>query len=247
MSPRVTLEAEMKSSLLAGVSLIAFAAGAQAADLPRSVYKAPALAPAVWNWTGFYVGANIGAVRTRSTISDDPASFFPWLQNVPTENSKTSLIGGIQAGYNWQFSSLVAGVEGDISFGSRNNTVDVIGLVGIDTYSTQLKWLGTLRGRVGWAFERALIYGTGGVAFANHKNELQDSIFPFSSSPSSSVTGWALGGGVEYAIANNWTVKAEYLHISFPDRTAPDSFGNGYVFRFSDKLDIGRVGINYKF
>jgi outer membrane immunogenic protein len=61
------------------------------------------------------------------------------------------------------------------------------------------------------------------------------------------VTGWTAGGGIEYALTNNWTVKAEYLHVDFGTRTASSSAVSGYSFDFKDTLDIGRVGINYKF
>jgi outer membrane immunogenic protein len=242
----------MKLSLLAGVSLsaIALAGGVQAADLgPRPVYKAPALAPAVWNWTGFYVGANVGAAFDRSSIADDPSTSTAWLNNVTYANDETSIIGGLQAGYNWQWDKLVLGVEGDISATSfnRSSAVTRIGSVTDNTYSSQLTWLGTIRGRLGWAFDRTLIYGTGGVAFANLKDQLSDPNLPFTAAPSSGRTGWAAGGGIEHAFADHWTAKVEYLHVGFGDRTATDTSGNGYVFKFKDSLDIGRVGINYKF
>jgi len=105
-----------------------------------------------------------------------------------------------------------------------------------------------VRGRLGLAFDRVLIYGTGGVAFADLKGQLSDPANPFVASPGSSVTGWTAGGGVEYAFTDHWTAKAEYLHVGFADQTvtvAPG--GTSYTFKFKDALDIGRVGINYKF
>jgi outer membrane immunogenic protein len=96
-----------------------------------------------------------------------------------------------------------------------------------------------------------LVYGTGGAAFASFKNELTDppSVIGFTVSPSSGATGWTAGGGIEYAFADHWTARAEYLHVGFPDRTAAVSPIplNNYGFIFKDSLDIGRVGINYKF
>jgi len=247
----------MKSSLLAGVSLIAFAAGAQAADLPRAVYKAPALVPAVWNWTGFYVGANVGLVRAKSSASDDGPNPPYWISGAggtpgSISADSTGVIGGLQGGYNWQTGNLVVGIEGDISFSSANRTVTVTSAPGgNDSYKSQLSTLGTVRGRIGWALDRALIYGTGGVAFASFKNEYSDpaTVIGFDVGPNSTVTGWTAGGGIEYALVDHWTVKAEYLHVGFPTRTASVTPipGNTYAFAFKDSLDIGRVGINYKF
>jgi outer membrane immunogenic protein len=243
----------MKLSLLAGVSLsaIALAGGVQAADLgPRPVYKAPALAPAAWNWTGFYVGANVGAAFSNGSVADDPSSFVPWLNGASFGNNGVGAIGGLQAGYNWQMTSLVLGIEADISASSLNHTNSNVaapfGGGGPDAYNTKLSWLATVRGRVGWAMDRTLFYGTGGVAFANLKDTITDTWFPISASTNSSVTGWTAGGGIEYALRDHWTAKVEYLHIGFPDRTGLD-VPSGYAFRFKDAIDIGRVGINYKF
>jgi outer membrane immunogenic protein len=247
----------LKKSLLASASLgAAFATGAQAADLPR---KAPVLspAPAPWSWTGFYVGANIGAVWGRDSVSDDPTGspVANWigLFSVGTANANsTGVIGGIQAGYNWQFSSLVVGIEGDISFSSRDHTVSVFAALpgAFDTYRSRLSTLGTVRGRIGWAFDRLLVYGTGGAAFASLKDEYIDppTVAGFTASPRSGVTGWTAGGGVEYAFADHWTARAEYLHVGLPDRSANVLvFTTPYAFVFKDSLNIARVGINYKF
>jgi outer membrane immunogenic protein len=242
----------MKSSLFAGVSLgvVALAAGAQAADLPaRPAYKAPALPPAAWSWSGFYVGANVGAVFDQGSIADDPSSFVPWLNGATHSNNSAGVIGGLEAGYNWQWTNFVLGIEADISGSSLNHSESFavpFGGPAPDTYNSKLTWLGTVRGRVGWAFDRVLVFGTGGVAFAGLKDGIVDTFFPFAPTTDSVATGWAAGGGIEYALADHWTVKAEYLHVGLPDRTAID-VASGYAFKFKDSLDIGRVGINYKF
>jgi outer membrane immunogenic protein len=254
----------LKKSLLAGASLgvIALVTGSQAADLgARPVYKAPVVPPPpLWSWTGFYVGANIGAAWARSSVSDDlAASPVGWIGGgtgiVGTVNgNNTGLIGGLQAGYNWQFSSVVLGVEGDILFSSVDRTIVFApGLAPFvqDTFRSRLDALGTLRGRIGWAVDRVLFYGTGGVAFASLRDQLNDppSVAGFTAAPGSSVTGWTAGAGIEYAFADHWTARAEYLHVGFPDRSVTIlAFGSTpYGFRFKDSLDIGRVGINYKF
>lgn len=242
----------MKQSLLAGVSLSAMtlAMGAQAADLGvRSAYKVPVLTPAPWNWTGFYVGGNVGIAYARTTISNPNDSWS--LPGTTFDSGKTGFIGGLQAGYNWQVNDVVFGIEGDVSFGSLSrSTVPPAGTFGIngDTFTGQMNVLGTVRGRLGLAFDRALVYGTGGVAFASLKDEYS-SPFPFTATANSSAIGWAAGGGVEYALTGHWSAKAEYLHVGFSSRSATVApFPSApYTFAFKDSLDIGRVGINYKF
>ncbi|HET7850770.1 MAG TPA: outer membrane protein [Pseudolabrys sp.] len=246
----------MKKSLLASASVtaIVLATGAQAADLGnRPVYKAPAFAPAPWSWTGFYVGGNVGAVWGRSSVENDPSSVATWLDG-RTDNNRTGVIGGVQAGYNWQWASLVLGIEGDISFASLDRSVTAANFLAPpfqDTLRSRLDWLATIRGRLGWAVDRWLIYGTGGVAFAHFNDELSDppSVLGFTVGPDSSRTGWTAGGGIEYAFTDHWTAKAEYLHVGFADQTATVTTppAAGYAFRFRDSLDIARVGINYKF
>jgi outer membrane immunogenic protein len=241
----------LKLSLLgsASVAALMLATSAQAADLSRPVYKAPVTPSAPpWSWTGFYVGGTVGGVSDHSSITNDPGSATPWLTGAPT-TSATGVIGGLEAGYNWQISQLVLGIEADASWSSARQSVVAGSLAGSDTYKSGLSSLATIRGRVGWAFDRALLYGTGGVAFANLKDQLADTAFaiPFTATPSSSTTGWTAGAGIEYALTDHWTAKAEYLHVGFPTRTAAGGVGLGYVFDFKDRLDIGRVGINYKF
>jgi len=236
----------LKKSLLAGVSLgaLALATGAQAADMaPHPAYKTPAMAPAPWSWAGFYVGGNVGFARARTNV-DSPA----YATNNFPDNKRSGVIGGVQAGYNWQINNVVVGLEGDLSFGSlRRSTAVTTGATG-DTINTSMDALGTLRGRVGLAFDRILVYGTGGVAFASLKDEYAAPAFPFTATAGSTATGWAYGGGVEYALMGHWTARAEYLHVGFPSRGATETTsGFGYTFNFKDSLDIGRVGINYKF
>jgi outer membrane immunogenic protein len=242
----------MKRSLLAGgsLSVLALASGAYAADLGAPpTYKAPTLASAPWSWTGFYVGANVGVAGAQTKISNPDNSYFFFPPGAHFDSNKSGAIGGLQAGYNWQFNNFVVGVEGDISLAAVSRTTDTVTVGGrVDSFSGSMTALGTVRGRLGWAFDRVLAYGTGGVAFANLKDQYSSPAFPFTTSASSSATGWTAGGGVEYALADHWTVKAEYLHVGFPSRSATTSpFGNTYNFAFKDSVDIGRVGVNYKF
>jgi outer membrane immunogenic protein len=243
----------VRKSVLASASIgaLALATGAQAADLgARPLTKAPpAPLPPSWTWTGFYVGGNIGGAEAHSSITNDPATSNPWLVG-DTSANRGGVIGGLQAGFNYQMANVVAGVEADIDWASLNSSVAALSGAGPgrDTYNTKIDTVATVRGRLGLAFDRLLLYGTGGWAFAKVKDQLVDTVFPFTATPSSSVNGWTAGGGIEYAFADHWTAKAEYLHVGFPDRTAFSSLpGLGYAFTFKDSLDIGRVGINYKF
>lgn len=243
----------MKTSLLAGVSVgaLVLASGAQAADLAaHPMYKAPPSAPALWSWTGFYLGGTVGAASEHSTLSQDPFSLvFGAILPGSLTTRGTSVIGGLEAGYNAQISNIVVGIEGDVSWASLNRSVSTTDLLagGTDTYSSRLDNLSTFRGRLGWAIDRTLFYGTGGVAFADLKDQLSAAAYPFTANPNSNVTGWVAGAGIEYALWDHWTVKAEYLHVGLPNRTAMNNGGRGYAFDFKDSLDIGRVGINYKF
>lgn len=233
----------------ASVGALILASGAQAADLARPVYKAPVAPPPAWSWTGFYVGATLGGVVGHDLVTNDPTSLVPFLTG-PINLNSAGVIGGLEAGYNWQISQLVLGIEADVSGSSLKQSGTSTTFIGsTDTFSSRLDMLSTVRGRLGWAaFDRTLLYGTGGVAFANLKDQVADPAFPFTATPSSNLTGWTAGGGIEYAFTDHWTAKAEYLHVGFSGtRTAMDSGGTGYIFDYKDKLDIGRVGINYKF
>jgi outer membrane immunogenic protein len=239
---------EKKTALFTTVSIgaLMLASGAQAADLARPVYKAPIAPPPAWTWTGFYVGGTLGGVVGHDSITNDPAS-NALLLNTPISTNAAGVIGGLEAGYNWQVSQIVLGIEADVSWSSLKQSgtaTDFFGLT--DTFSSRLDALSTVRGRLGWAFDRTLLYATGGVAFADLKDQLIEPAFTIA--PSSSVTGWTVGGGVEYALTDHWTAKAEYLHVGFGNRTATVALAP-YVFAmdYRDRLDIGRVGINYKF
>jgi outer membrane immunogenic protein len=233
---------KIKGPFLASAVIAALPIGAAtAADLPARmpVKAAPIVAPP-FNWTGFYIGANAGAIWSKSSVTQTDTSgvIFP---NDGTTG--TGFIGGVQAGYNWQFSNVVLGVEGDIDFASVRQSIAVNAT---NTHNSSLSALGTVRGRAGLAFDRFLPYVTGGVAFASLKNEYI-STFPFAVNRGSSATGWTVGGGLEYAFDMHWSAKAEYLYVKFPDKSVAVGGGTGYVFNFSDSESIARIGINYRF
>lgn len=203
----------MRSRLLASTALLAgvvLAAPAVAADLSGR-YPAPYVQPvAAFTWTGFYVGGNAG-YGWGTTSFGDPGGF----------------IAGLQAGYNFQFGSpFVLGIETDINYSGMSG-----GGVG-------LGYFGTVRARLGYSFDRALVYGTGGFAYGQGNADF------FGLTSSANLTGWTLGVGAEYAVDRNWSAKLEYLYVDLGSAT----YGTlaGPVVSGLD-ANILRAGVNYRF
>jgi len=227
----------MRRSLLASTALCAvFATGANATP------PAP-----VFNWAGFYIGGNVGALWSSDGVVDlDKVELIPGGGNTL---SPSGIVGGAQAGYNYQVSSFVLGVEGDLDFTSAAGSFNYPGFFGgVATHSTSFPFFADVRARVGVAVDRFLPYVTGGVVVANLNNSLVDPSVPFSLNRGSSATGWILGAGVEYAIDNHWSVKSEYLFMQFPDVIASTGAGiDAYAFKFKDSAQLARIGVNYRF
>jgi outer membrane immunogenic protein len=215
----------MKKFLLGGVALAAMLVGpAMAADMPvkAPVYKAPP--PVVFNWSGCYIGGNVGGkwARTddRVTIADVPGN--PGVTSVFPSESSSTLIGGGQIGCNWQAagSNWVFGVEGDADAQrwtrTRVQAVTRPPLVVGDTFDIRSDWQGSVRGRIGYAWDRTMLYATGGVAFtevkvgANFPIFVGAVVFPATvASDSKTLVGATLGGGLEHAITSNWSLGVE--------------------------------------
>jgi|SRR5579862_6027817 len=215
----------MKRFVLAGVVALAAVTTASAADMGRRQAmptKAPMYA-APYNWTGFYVGINGGGGWGRSEFT---APF-------PTGSFDTSggLVGGT-VGYNWQMGQLVFGLEGDIDWSGIKGSAVCVGT----TCETRNDWLGTARGRIGYAFDRFLPYITGGAAFGNVKN----TVAGIGSTDQSNV-GWTIGGGLEASIAGPWSAKVEYLYVDLGD--SGSVLGSTADFR----SNVVRAGLNYRF
>jgi outer membrane immunogenic protein len=261
-------------SIVSGVAFILAASGsAFAADLARQMpVKAPPPAPPVpvWNWTGFYVGANAGytwsdhGVDLSPTSGDVPALISSTGQVPGSINLKRDgFIGGGQIGYNWQFTNWLVGLEADVQGTSVNNTAlvhtAVPGMFPVDnTVSSKLEALGTVRGRIGFLpHTNWLIFVTGGLAYGEVKNSATIFDFlplSFSGNSSEWKTGWTLGGGTEWAFARNWSAKVEYLYYDLGKTTVTLSrvvgdpaFGGTFAARFTNNGHIARAGINYHF
>jgi outer membrane immunogenic protein len=212
---------KMVSSLLAGASVLALAPAASAADMPVQPAPYAAVAPApeapmAYDWTGFYIGAHggYGFGKTDDGLESD---------------TEGALAGG-QVGYNMQLGSWVVGVEGDASWTDLNNEDDAAA-VGFDS---QLNYLATVRGRVGYSFDRVLIYGTGGVAFG--EVEYENAV----ASAADTQVGWTAGGGVEVGLTQNISAKAEYGYVDLGEQ---DVGGTDVNF---DAHTV-KAGVNFRF
>lgn len=221
---------------IAAAALLIVPIAAQAADLPSPSYKAPAYsAPGYTNWTGFYVGLNGGYSWGNALISDPTFGSFG--------TRATGWLGGGTVGYNLQTGSWVWGVEGDIDYNTTKgtNTTDC----NASGCEFRNSWLGTGRGRIGYAFDRFLVYGTGGAAYGDLKFT-RPSGGGSTKSESMTKLGWTVGGGVEYALMGAWSVKAEYLYVDLGKFTC-SSATCGPNSQITMPLNIARVGVNYRF
>jgi len=208
----------MKKILLSTVALIGLTVTAAAADLPSR--HAPAMvAPVVpvFTWTGFYVGVNAG----YGWGNDDNRGFGL----VNRGNDDGGFVGGAQLGYNYQMGMFVLGAEADLQYADLGSNFVVNGV----RYGSDNDWFGTARVRAGFAFDRFMVYATGGVAYGD------------------SNVGWTAGGGVEYAFTDNLTAKIEGLYVAidgdnrdFLDLRIGGVNGN-------TEFGVVRAGLNYKF
>jgi outer membrane immunogenic protein len=225
----------MKKILLASVALFGFAGAASAADLPmRAAPPAPIIAAApIFTWTGFYVGVNAGYgwhnddsnaavfVPGGAVGVGSPAGTITF-----GDSEGDGFVGGGQIGYNYQTGSFVIGVETDIQWadlGGDNGTA--VYPAAWNAYAFRpagvaggVDWFGTVRARAGVAFDRALIYATGGFAYGGGEGSND-----FFGNDDDVRTGWTLGGGVEYAFTNNLTGGLEGLWVNL------DNDNNTYV------------------
>ncbi len=224
-------------------------ASAFAADL--SMRSAPVYTP--FTWTGIYGGVNVGygwgdpKITSLITSFVEPGPGATGILNAAasgTSSSSSSVLGGFQAGYNLQTGSWVYGLETDLSVTKLQASSPPIvastrAFGGADTASLQttssatasIDWFGTLRGRLGFAWDRVLIYGTGGLAyglvrltdgaffngFAGNGNSPVDGSVAFNGvgTPKDSIVkvGWTAGGGIDYAYTNNIILSFTYLHV----------------------------------
>ena len=242
--------------LLASVGAVALAGTAVAADLPTRepppVYVPPV---PIFTWTGVYVGAQIGYAwgTSNTNIGDNFGDFTSF------STTNNGVIGGAHVGYNLELNRFVVGLEGDVDGSSLSKTVTgdplIAGVLFVPTtISGNLSVQGSIRGRLGYAWDRVLLYATGGVAFGGFNGSIST---PFGyDSTSTTRVGWTVGGGLEYAVTNNWSIRAEYRYAQFGHSTvfANNAFGFlpvlGAVGAFGNRTineNRVQVGVSYKF
>ncbi|GJD33207.1 outer membrane protein [Methylobacterium aerolatum] len=281
----------MKKVLLA-TAAAALATSAQAADLPRRAAPPPVFTPVpVFTWTGFYAGLESAYTFTDNqritTVGLNPVT----AGNVAAGRRPASItasqdgfanIGGT-AGYNYQFtpgSGIVVGIANSIDWTDITKNRFILGaplaggvLPNPSAYRQSLDWLGTLTGRVGYAFDRVLVYGTGGLAYGNVFHDVNfytpGGALQFAGRYDDFKTGYAYGGGIEFALPTDSflntfavgrylgikydaiTIKAEYIHYDLgTQNVVVNSVATGapsYLSRFKTEGNIVRAGFNYKF
>jgi outer membrane immunogenic protein len=264
----------MKRIVLAAAFVALGSASALAADLGAHTYgKAPAMATAATNWSGLYIGGNVGYGWGNNSTD---FSFLPTPDEFEVNNASlrarsSGVIGGAQLGYNWQIGSLVTGVEADIQGsgikGSARGTPifadrGIPDPNGVLSSEQKLAWFGTVRGRLGVTVTPDLmLYGTGGLAYGRadaSANWFQSNGGVQNQAPASvsrTQIGWTAGAGAEWMFARNWSAKLEYLYIDLGSASAirdvtrnqvlVPPFAVGYTWHARE--NIARVGLNYHF
>jgi len=239
---------------MAGAVLIAVGTGiAGAADLP--VKTAPLYVPAPFTWTGCYFGGNFGGAWDNTNWSDT-------LLGVNWSNGNSNglgLIGGGEAGCNYQMGAFVVGVEGDFDWAAKNHSSNnaVVGPTGDSFQLTSNNyWISTVAARFGFAVERALLYGKVGGGWVGTNGFTVTDVTTgasFSSANSNTLGGWLVGAGVEYAYTTTWTMKLEYDYlglgsqsVTLPGTVIPalagDTFNSGHR-----NVQMVKLGVNYLF
>lgn len=239
--------------IIPAVALVSTAA--VAADLPTRRVEpiVPIMAEPAFSYTGFYAGVN-GGYGKGAGYDKDRRVAASGDNGVGVRSKRTgTFVGGGQLGYNFQTGPLVLGVETDINYADLKVTRKDNATGQFAPYANQrLSWFGTVRPRLGvLATERLMVFGTGGFAYGKVRTEAGGDRIPgVSTSSTSSVRpGWTLGGGLEYAVTDNISVRGDYAYVDLDGKSK--SGGSSAIAASSKKNDVkfhvARVGLNYKF
>lgn len=229
-----------KITRLAGLAgaLVVFGFGtAQAADIVAPVEDVY-VAPDVFTWTGFYVGANVGyGWGEADHLAGDTSG-----SGINDFDIDGAFAGG-QIGYNWQFDRIVIGAEADIQWSGIEGDCDP-GECGVpQSTSHEIDWFGTVRGRLGYAMGEWMPYITGGYAFGEAGRETSSL---GGDSADNNIDGWVAGAGVEWAFAPDWSAKLEYQYLDFGDEEYAYGIG-GFDPIVDLQIHTVRVGVNWHF
>jgi outer membrane immunogenic protein len=197
-------------------------------------------------FAGPYIGVNagFGRVDTRQSSPGDPSA----------TGDDTSFTGGGQVGYNWQCGHVVFGIESDINYVrfEANSTAISGGYTPVN-FKDEINWFGTVRGRLGVTVrEHALVYATGGWAYADTSHAFSVPSFAFSQKDDDFKTGWVLGGGIELVHDVRWLLRAEALYVDLGDKTHSYTLTSCGVTctgtaKWDDTFWVARLGLSYKF
>lgn len=266
----------MKKYLLATVFAGALlpVSGAFAADLSYPVKAPPPVIIPMFSWTGFYLGGNIGYGGDKFKYPfdayvydyyDGPDYYDIYTANGSFKLNSSGFFGGGQIGYNYQFeNSWVVGVETDFQWSGIEGELAANGslyendfLLGSASLSagSEVEWFGTIRARLGYAWDKVFLYGTGGAAYGKVKSHgsfaITDGVDSesFSVSKSDTQWGWTVGLGLEYALTPNWTFKTEYLYVDLGSQNLLnyDDIDGGVNLDVDTKFHTIKAGVNYKF
>jgi outer membrane immunogenic protein len=220
----------MKKFLLASVVIVSASTVGMAADL--------AAVPVAYDWTGGYIGLNAGAAWNNSNV-DILVGATPF----SLDGDDTVFTGGVEAGYNWQMDSFVMGLETDFNYLGFHADQDFVAAAPV-SLDIKENWFGTVRGRLGFAADNLLFYGTGGLAYGNAKVEAC-TVVAGCNSESNVNWGWTVGAGMEYALDQSWIIGAEYLYV---DLGNPDvSCGVGCNGDADVAFSVVRAKLDFKF
>jgi outer membrane immunogenic protein len=238
----------MKRLLLGAIALAAFGVSApvMAADLPPAptYAKTPVMMPALYDWSGVYVGFN-GGWGTANRCFDQTAPL------VGTEGCHTTSGGfaGAQAGYRWQAASWVFGFEALGDWASLNGS-NVSVLTPANTDRSRIDAFGLFTGQIGYAWNTALFYFKGGGAVIADRNNLVTNGNIFASSAGDNRWGGTLGAGVEFSFAPNWSAALEYDHLFIANSSTTFTNIAGGAVVSTDRLrgdaDLVSVRVNYR-
>jgi outer membrane immunogenic protein len=244
----------MKKFFIGGVAFATLSAvgPVAAADMPvkAAVYKAPPPIVA-YSWTGFYVGGHLGYGWAKPDVSD-PTTGAPVAAPLP---SPRGFLGGAQVGFNYEVARWVFGIEADYTWTDVKGTANCFVLScapgGLTLYGYPDQHA-TLAGRIGYDFDRLLLYVKAGGAWVHEKFQhtaIAGARCLVPCTASNTGTGWVVGGGFEYALTNNWSVKLEYTYMNFGTKVLTD-VTNGVdhdIFNETRVLQDVKLGLNYKF
>lgn len=246
----------MKKFLLGTVGLVALSlsAPASAADLAARPYSKapPPVAAAVMSWTGFYIGLQGGGgwgTSDETFFGTPNTAAFLGTQSYDTTGG---FVGGV-VGYNWQAGAFVLGIEGDYHWADINGRSSVINVgppnLG-DTYYTQLRGFGDIKGRLGYAAGPALLFVSGGAAVGDIQHRYDAALNGGAANTfvqNNTRWGWTVGAGAEYMFAPSWSAKVEYNYIDLGKSTIQYSAAVANRSEWNDTFHTVKAGINYHF